>query len=154
MLLNVWLDAVDLHVRAELLWHFLQHPLGQLPFLDGIVVSDELDDVTSTGLADAILEQLTITIKLLHHREVSFTDADDDDRNGVVGKLDDKVLRLFHVMDCAISQDQHHLVVSSLAVHSLHPFEHVLEQGCKVSGSCKFDLLQGLAVRLRDSFDA
>ena len=73
-----WLDIVHHHVGDQLLWHFFQHLLGQVASLDALIEFDELDDVTSAGLAYAVLESLTITIKLLHHRKVSVTYTDDD----------------------------------------------------------------------------
>ena len=74
-----WLDVVFHHVRDQLLWNLLEDLLSQVTLFYGFVVYDELDDVTSAGLAIAILESGTITIKLLHHGEVCVTHADDDD---------------------------------------------------------------------------
>ena len=146
------LDVVFHHVRDQLLWNLLEDLLCQIAFLDGFVVDDELDDVTSAGLAIAVLESSTIAIKLLHHREVCVTHADDYDGDRMQGKFKDKILRLFHIMYGSICKDQQH-VVSHLAAPTLHHSMEFFEQGCKVSRSCKLDLLQGLAVRLRDSFD-
>lgn len=114
-----WLDVVFHHVGNQLLWNLLEDLLSQVTFLDGFVVDDELDDVTSTGLAIAVLESSTIAIKLLHHGEVCVTHADDDDGDRVQSKFKDNILSLFHIMNGSICKDQQH-VVSHLAAPALH----------------------------------
>ena len=114
-----WLDVVFHHVGNQLLWNLLEDLLSQVTFLDGFVVDDELDDVTSTGLAVAVLESSTIAIELLHHGKVCVTNSDYDDGDRVQSKFKDNILSLFHIMNGSICQNQQH-VISHLAASALH----------------------------------
>ena len=96
------LDLVVQHVGDQLLGYLLQHLLSQVTLLDGFVIPDELYDVTSAGLANAVLETGTVTVKLLHHGKIGVTHANDDDGDWVHGELEDKILGLLHVMDCSV----------------------------------------------------
>ena len=96
------LDLVVQHVGDQLLGYLLQHLLSQVTLLDGFIIPDELYDVTSAGLAHAVLETGTVTVKLLHHGKIGVTHANDDDGDWVHGELEDKILGLLHVMDCSV----------------------------------------------------
>ena len=108
--------AHHFHVATKLEGHFLEDLLVEVASCDGFLVVHELDDVTSAWLAHHIGQAATVTIKLLHGREVSIADTDDDDGARQVGELLDDVASSGHVVNDTIGEKQQNRV-SSVALH-------------------------------------
>lgn len=109
------LVANVLHVGDELSGHLLQHLFSEVTSGHSLVELHELDDVARRSLSTAVMETTTVAIKLFHGTEVGVANSHDDDGAGHAGKLADQVLRLAHVVDGTVRQDQQDLV--SIGAH-------------------------------------
>lgn len=91
-----------------------------------VVEPDELDNIAACLLPVAIEKFVIVTIQSLHCREVSITDAYDDDAEWVGRTHDNLVDGLSEVVDHTVGQDKEavvHLVLLHLAHVGLHGFE-------------------------------
>ena len=127
--LPYWLrhDPLLYHVFYELVWYLFEDFLGQhaeVASLLEVLKLDELDDVADGGLSPGVSDSHLIAVQLLHVGEIGIAYAHDDDRERVLGTLNDKICGLRHVMDDAISQNEKDVVHLSVDL-SLH----VLEDG-------------------------
>ena len=56
-----WLNAVILHVGYELLRDFLQHLLSEIALANGLIESDELDDIAA-GVSSISIQSTIISV--------------------------------------------------------------------------------------------
>jgi len=64
-------------VSEHLIRQLLQHLLSQVAFLSALIEADKLDYVSFSSLS-IVAKPLVVAVKLLHHREVGVSDANDD----------------------------------------------------------------------------
>lgn len=144
-----WLETGALHKGAKLRWHLFEDLLGEVTPGACLVELNELHDVARTGLAARVLQHAIITIELFHGVEVSLTDSNDDDRDGMVTQLTDQVLRLWHVVDGSIGEQKEH-IVRHLSLLRANQVQKLLQKRCEKSGSTQADLLLHLLVGSHD----
>ena len=126
---QAWLghDLLLDHVLYELVWYLLEDLFGQhaeiASFLE-VLKLDELDDIADSRLAAGIPDSDFVTVQLLHVREIRIAYPHNDNREGVLGTLNDKICGLRHIMDDAISQNEKDVVHLSVDLGL-----HVLEDG-------------------------
>ena len=82
LLYSYRLVAGLLHIAAQLIGYFLKHLLSKVSAPEGVVESDELDDITWTWLALSVSQCAAIAIELLHGCKVGITYSHNDDRAG------------------------------------------------------------------------
>ena len=72
-------EVLHLHVAAHLIRNLFHDLISKVTAGQCCIVFDELDDFTLTASSHVVSEYAIITIELLHGREVSITNANDDD---------------------------------------------------------------------------
>ena len=145
--------AFALHVRAHLRGDLHQDLLRQVASCHALIELDELDDVAGDGLTLRVPQHLTVTIQLFHRVEIGVANTNDDDRARVLSQLINQVLRLRHVMDRAVSQQEQDLV-HRLPLRRHQKAKELLKQRCEQSRSTQTNLAEGLAVGAHDLLDA
>jgi len=81
-----WNDLALSHVVHKLAWQLLKSFLGQqCRIMLEVIEGNELNNISGSVSSERLREQcLIITIKLVHHTEISVTNTHDDDRQRVV----------------------------------------------------------------------
>ena len=126
----VHLNVVLPHVAFKLSWDLPENFLGKaLSLTEG----HELDDVTVDLAALVVFETpRAVTVQLSHAGEVCLADADNDNAACHRAQVNDRALRLFHVVDHAVGdQEQDWVGWRSLRLlnNVLEPLKDRVEKG-------------------------
>lgn len=138
------------HVVDELARQFLQSLLGQKSrVMLEIVEGNELDDISSSVFTELTREKsFIVTIKLVHHAEISITDTNNNDSKWVIGSSHNFVNSAFHVINHTVSDNHENLELLVLIVawisltHAIDSVKNFTE----VSRSIQIDCLVADAV--------
>ena len=128
------------HVVYELAWQFLEGLLGkQSRVVFEIIERYELHDISSSIFTELSREEsFVITVKFVHHAEISITNSDNNDCKRVVGSSDNLINCSFHIINHTISNDQENLELLVLIItwirlaHAIDGVENFTEMGWSI----------------------
>jgi len=120
-----------------------------------VIERNKLDNVGGSVPPQLLaVKSLVVTIKLVHHLEISIANTDNDDRNWVVRTANNLVDRCVHIIDHTVSNDEHdlELLIVEVARICLRNIVHLIEDGAEVSWPIQVHIVivDAVLVVLRD----